>query len=348
VPGNVAQRQEDIMESNHPSGTKLTRRGLVAGAAAGTFALVSEPVSAQRCPAEPPPRTKGPLVWRDMDQQELDDAYDNDVYAFNSKYFGERRVFHNEIAQSVLDKPQRVAYGPTEIEKLDIYRTKRANAPVLVFIHGGAWRVGRSSQFAVYAEPYVKAGANFVVLDFTSVLETNGDIFPLVDQCRRAVAWVYRNAKNFGGNPDELYLISRSTGSHLAACVLINEWEKQGLPRNIVKGAAMGGGTYDLKPVRLSNRSSFVTITDEAEQQLSPIRHVEKIHAPVSVAHGSLETPEYQRQTREFAEALKAAGKPVNLIVAKGYNHYDVGETLGHPYAVVGRAAFEMMKLDRA
>ncbi len=47
--------------------------------------------------------------------------------------------------------------------------------------------------------------------------EANGDLFPMVDQCRRAVAWVYRNAATFGGNPDELYLCSRSSGSHLAS-----------------------------------------------------------------------------------------------------------------------------------
>ena len=72
----------------------------------------------------------------------------------------------------------------------------------MIFIHGGSWRGGRSSQFTVYAEPFVKAGANFVVVDFTNVGETNGDLFPMVDQCRRAVAWVYRNAATFGGNPD--------------------------------------------------------------------------------------------------------------------------------------------------
>ena len=78
------------------------------------------------------------------------------------------------------------------------------------------------------------------------------------------------------------------------------------------------------------------------------MRYIERIHAPVVVAHGSLETPEFQRQARDFAKALEAAGKPVKLIVAKGYNHYEVGETIGHPYAVLGRAALEMMKLDKA
>jgi arylformamidase len=324
---------------------KLSRRALVAGAAAGAVALTGEPASAQRCPAVPPPREKGPRVWLDMDQQDIDEAYDNDVYAFNAKTVGERRVYNNQIVRNILDKPQRVAYGSAEIERLDVYKAKRANAPVLIFIHGGSWRGGRAEQFAVYAEPYVKAGAHFVVLDFTSVRETKGDIFPMVDQCRRAVAWVYRNAASFGGDPNALYTISRSSGSHLASCVLITEWEKQGLPRDIIKGAVLGSGMYDLKPVRMSKRSAFVKFTDAMEQELSAMRHLDKINTPVAVAHGTLETPEFQRQARDFVAALTAAGKPATLISARGYNHYEVGETIGHPYAVLGRAALGMMKL---
>jgi arylformamidase len=333
------------MQHDGPFNGALTRRALVAGAAAGSFALASDPAAAQRCPAEPPARVKGPAVWLDMDQQDIDEAYDNDVYAFNSKTIEQRRVFNNQIAQSILDKPQRVAYGPSEVEKLDIYKTGRANAPIMVFIHGGSWRGGRSSQFTVYAEPFVKAGANYVVLDFTSVRETDGDIFPMVEQVRRGIAWVYRNAASFGGDPNAIYTMSRSSGSHLNSCVLITDWEKQGLPRDIVKGAVMGSGMYDLKPVRLSKRSGFVKFTDAMEQELSAMRHIDKIHTPVVVAHGNLETPEFQRQARDFAAALTAAGKPVKLIVAQGYNHYEVGETIGHPYAVLGRAAMEMMKL---
>jgi arylformamidase len=334
------------MQQDRSLPSQMTRRTLMAGAAVGTFALAGGPAAAQRCPATPPARAKGPLVWMDMDQQDLDEAYDNDVYAFNAKNVLERQGKNNEIALSVIGKPMRVAYGPTEIEKVDIYKCKRANAPIMVFIHGGSWRGGRSAQFAVYAEPFVKAGANFVAVDFTNVRETDGDLFPMVDQCRRALAWVYRNAASFGGNPDALYLCSRSSGSHLASCVVITEWEQQGLPRDILKGAVFGSGMYDLKPVRLSLRSKFVKFTDQTEQRLSALRHIEKIHTPLVLAVGSLETPEFQRQARDFAAALAAAGKPVQLIVATGYNHYEVGETIGNPYAVLGRAAMDMMKLN--
>ena len=72
--------------TDHPlTNPDLTRRALVASAVAGTLAAGSEPAAAQRCMGPPPPHVKGPAVWLDLDQQELDDAYDQDVYAFNAR-----------------------------------------------------------------------------------------------------------------------------------------------------------------------------------------------------------------------------------------------------------------------
>ena len=131
----------------------ISRRTVVAAAAAGTVALASAPASAQRCPPAPP-RTKGPPVWMDLDQQERDEAYDQSVYAFNQRFVQERRDERNALMAKVLGKPERVAYGPAEIEKVDIYKTKRPNAPTMIFLHGGAWRGGRSAQGAYHAEPF--------------------------------------------------------------------------------------------------------------------------------------------------------------------------------------------------
>src|SRR5262249_56530189 len=86
-------------------------------------------------------RTKGRRVWLDMDQKELDDAYDQSVWAPNQSHVSARRVLLSESIRARL-KPERIAYGPTEIEQLDIYKTTRGNAPIQIFIHGGAWRGG--------------------------------------------------------------------------------------------------------------------------------------------------------------------------------------------------------------
>lgn len=293
------------------------------------------------------PRVKGPIVWLDMDQQELDDAYDQTVYAPNREEIRARRVANNAITIGIIGKPERVAYGQADIERVDIYRTKAPKAPVMVYIHGGAWKGGSSSQVAYMAEAFINAGAHFIAVDFNNVNEIGGSIFPMVDQVRRAVAWVYKNAESFGGDPGRVYVTGHSSGGHLASCVAITEWEEMGLPRDTVKGFLLGSGMYDLKAPRLSKRSNYVAFTDAMEQELSAMRHIDRITAPLTITYGSLETPEFQRQGRDFHAALVAAGKPAKLLVGLAYNHFETQETMGSPYGFMGRAALQLMGLAR-
>jgi arylformamidase len=131
--------------------------------------------------------------------------------------------------------------------------------------------------------------------------------------------------------------------------VLTTDWQADfALPADLVKGALCCSGMFDLKPARLSARSAYVKFTDDMEYALSAQRHLDKLNAPVIVAYGTLETPEFQRQSRDFAAALEAAGKPVRLLVAQGYNHFEIIETLANPYGLLGRAALEQMKLAPA
>jgi arylformamidase len=168
----------------------------------------------------------------------------------------------------------------------------------------------------------------------------------MAEQVRRAVAWVYRNARRFGGDPNRIYVSGHSSGGHLAGVILTTDWPKDfNLPSDIVKGGLCISGLFDLKPVRLSARSSYVKFTDEMEQAMSPQRQLDKLNAPLIVAYASLDSREFQRQSRDFAAAVKAAGKPVQLLVAQGYNHVEAPETLGNPYGLLGRAVLEQMKL---
>jgi arylformamidase len=293
----------------------------------------------------PAPRAKGPVVWLDMDQKELDDAYDQEVYAPNRDQVVARRVANSARTRAIIGEPQRAAYGPTEIEKVDIFRTKAPNAPVNIFIHGGAWRRNKASEYSVLAELFVRAGAHCVILDFLNVDEAGGSLFPMADQIRRAIIWVYKNATSFGGDPNRLYLSSHSSGSHFGGVMVTTDWRKENLPADLFKGALLASGMYDLKPVRLSKRSAYVKFTDEMERDLSAQRHIAHLHTPLVLAHGTRETPEFQRQTREFHAAVKAAGKPAELLVGEGYNHFELLETLANPYGLLGRAVLAQMKL---
>jgi arylformamidase len=291
-------------------------------------------------------RVKGPPVWLDMDQQELDAAYDQSKYAANQAQIQERRLAASARARAALGEPLRLAYGASEIERLDVYRTSQANAPINVFIHGGAWRNGRAADFAYLAEIFVRAGAHSVILDFTNIDDAGGNLMTMAAQVRSAVAFVYQNAASFGGDPNRLYVSGHSSGGHLAGTVVAADWRKDfGLPEDVVKGALLCSGMYDLKPVRLSARSNYVKFTDEIEQELSALRHLDRVSCPLIVGYGTCETPEFQRQARDFAAALKAAGKPVQLLVGECYNHFEILETLANPFGLLGRAVLQQMQI---
>jgi arylformamidase len=295
-----------------------------------------------------PESPRGPRVFLDYDQQALDDAYDQAVYAPNRVQVNSRLAVASRLARERLGAPRRVAYGPTGIERLDLYRASAQDAPVVVFIHGGAWQTGTADDHAYAAEAFVRAGAHFVVPDFAAVQDVGGSLFPMVEQVRRAVAWVYRNARDFGGDPGRLHVVGKSSGSHLGGCAAITDWRADfGLPPDTVRGYVLQSGMYDLRGPRLSKRGAYVKFTDEMEEQLSPQRHLDRIVCPIVLAYGSHETPEFQRQSREFAQALRGAGKPVELIYAEGYNHFEIAETLANPYGFVGRAVLEQIGLAR-
>src|SRR5499426_3540084 len=111
-----------------------TRRAVLTAAAGGAAVAASAPARAQQ------PRAKGPLVWLDMDQKALDDAYDQVVYAPNRDQVHKRNGFNSDRVRARLGAPKRIAYGSKPIEQFDLFATDRPNAPINVFVHGGAWR----------------------------------------------------------------------------------------------------------------------------------------------------------------------------------------------------------------
>ena len=286
-----------------------------------------------------------PRVFLDYDQVALDRAYDQAAWASNMQEVLARLAAASEAARARLGEPQRFAYGPTAIERLDVYSAAAPSAPVMVFLHGGAWRGGEARSQAFAAETFVGAGAHWVVPDFATVMDVGLD--GMVAQVRRAVAWVARHAAQFGGDPDRVYVGGHSSGGHLAANVLVTDWAKEfDLPPDVVKGGLCVSGMYELRPVRLSARSSYVPFDDRIEHELSPMRHLERVACPVTVAHAERDSPEFRRQSQEFADALAARGRLRRRVVAPGMNHFEILETLASSDGLLGGEALALMALD--
>ncbi len=332
---------ENIMPEKSLVSRWISRRSMLAT----TAAVVATPAVAQECRLGPPPHHQGPAVFLDYDQLELDASYDQAYYEPLIGQVSKRLASNSEAVRARLGAPQRMSYGPSEIEKLDIYRSKAANAPVFVMIHGGSWQTGAAKDYGFPAETFVHAGAHYAALDFIDIKAASGDLGVMAAQVRRGIAWVCKNAASFGGDPERVYIGGHSSGGHLCGVALITNWPELGLPDNAVKGGLCMSGMYDMEPVRLSWRRSFVHFTDEMAAAMSAQRHIDKLRAPITVTYGTFETPDFQRQSRDFAAAVKAAGKPVDLIEVPNYAHLEMCESLGNPYGPNGRAALALMGL---
>jgi len=321
----------------------VSRRSLLGTAAA----MATTPALAAGCPIGPPPHEKGPRVWMEMDQIELDAAYDQSAYAPLIGQIRKRLASSSETTRARLGEPKRLAYGPTPIEALDLYLARTPNAPIFVFIHGGRWLRGNAKDNGYAADLFVNAGVNYIALDFIQSDAANGDIRPMAEQVRRGIAWVYKNATSLGGDSKRFYVGGHSSGGHLCGVALVTDWQKDfGMPPDMITGGLLMSGIYDLKPARLSaTRSAYIKFDDDMEQSLSSIRHIGMLRAPITVTYGTNETPEFQRQSRDFAAAVKAAGKPVELVEAPNFNHFEMCESLGNPYGPNGLAALKLMKL---
>jgi arylformamidase len=170
------EREARLNGTDLPSDTRIARRAFLGGTLATAAVTAVRPLVAQQLQTHMPPGTapkaKGPLVFLDYDKDEIDAAYTQSLWAPNQAEVDKRNAQQGAAALERLGPPRRLAYGPTEIEKVDIYTTSQPNAPVNVFIHGGAWRASRSADYAYLSETFVDSGAHFIAVDLNSVIET--------------------------------------------------------------------------------------------------------------------------------------------------------------------------------
>ncbi|MEK9752836.1 MAG: alpha/beta hydrolase [Rhodospirillaceae bacterium] len=285
------------------------------------------------------------LVWLNMTQEELDRAYNQADYAPNREQILARYSKNSELMRSRIGEPERLRYGVPEIEGIDLFRTHGRVAPAVIVVHGGAWRSGSAKQYAYLSEIFINAGAHCLIPDFDWVQDRAGDLMPIADQVGRSIAWICTHADELKIDSKRIFLCAHSSGSHLAASVLTGYKDRiAGLADHSIKAALLCSGMYDLKPVRMSARSNYVAFTDESEHLLSPMRHLDNLTTPLILAHGTLETPEFQRQTADFAAAIEKHGMLIEAIVAEYCNHFEILETLANPYGLLGRAALRMIE----
>jgi len=226
---------------------------------------------------------------------------------------------------------------------LDIYTADRPGGPVLVYIHGGYWRTGSKDDNCNFAPTFVERGATVVLVEYDLCPKVT--VTDIVRQTRASIAWVYRNIIRYSGNPSKLYVSGHSAGGHLTAMALAHDWDKEGLPRNLIKGAVATSGVYDLDMVMHISVNEQVRMTPEIAKENSPSLHPPLPTCPVIVAVGGAEPKGWQQMSEDYFRLCKECGLDCEYLVVPGANHYTMSEHLADASSPLAQAMFKQMGL---
>ncbi len=225
-------------------------------------------------------------------------------------------------------------WGPGTDETLDFFPAARADAPLLVFIHGGYWQELSKEESLFAGADCTAAGVAYAAINYT--LAPAARLDQIVDQCRRALAWLAAQGGQLGFDPARIHVAGSSAGAHLAAMMLT--------PRPVpLAGLVLLSGVFDLAPLAGTYIDEPLRLTADDIAGLSPRRLDPGAPLPVLVAWGENETGEFKRQSRDYAAHLRAAGFVVAADEMPAVNHFDIVFGLGDPATKLGRAVMDQI-----
>ena len=275
----------------------------------------------------------------------LDAQYNNRArvpdYAAALASWAEASALARRGSTPVLD----VAYGNGPAESLDVFPAAQADAPVLVFVHGGYWRALDKSDVSFVAPAFNASGAMVVVPNYALCPAVS--VEQIVLQMTQAVAWTWRNARRHGGDPSRIALAGHSAGGHLVTMLLSCRWKEVGddLPPNPLSGALSISGLYDLEPIRHTPfLQADLRLTPSSVARLSPAFFPRPKNGRLYAAVGQDESDEFLRQNLLIRDVWGPTAVPVCETVP-GCNHFTVLNSLVDPAGRVHELALRLLGL---
>jgi len=232
-------------------------------------------------------------------------------------------------------------------QTLDIYAPPKAsNRPIVFWIHGGGWVRGDKSEVKVKPAAFVDQGYVFVAINYRFV--PNATIKEITGDVAKALHWVHRNAGQYDGDPNSIFVMGHSAGAQLAALVCIDDRyaKAEGLSLRIVKGCVpVDGETYDVatqvkmaeavqqRPYFDSHRRKFGH--EAALEDMSAVTHVARDRGipPFLIVHVA-DYPESRTGLQSHLLATRLihhGGVSATVLSVPGKTHVTLDSDLGTP-----------------
>jgi arylformamidase len=240
-------------------------------------------------------------------------------------------------------------YGDQPAQRLDLFvpPAKGPGAPLpplLVFIHGGYWQELSKNSSLFGAPGALDAGFAYAAIDYT--LAPHASIGAIAIECRNALRWLHAHGAALGFDASRILVAGSSAGAHLAAMCCVRGWtEDHDLPSDLPAAGVLVSGVYELEPLIGTSIDKALSLTARDAARWSPIRLPLGTFPPAVVCWGEIETDEFERQSRAFADAVAAAGAPrPALFEVPARNHFDVILDLSERGTLLGDATLRILE----
>jgi arylformamidase len=251
-------------------------------------------------------------------------GYNNRAAVADHPQWLARFASSSEEARAALAPKLDLRYGPGPKETLDLFVPAGKSRGTFVFLHGGYWRALDKSDFSFVAAPFVAQGLVVAVVNYDLCPDVT--IAAIVEECKRAVAWITREGRTHGAHADRMVVGGHSAGGHLVAMLYLADWSRAGFAHEPFAAGVSLSGVHDLAPLVQFSFNADFRLDDAEAARMSPVRFAPRSNAPLVIAVGADETSEFIRQTRVLWDAWPANRPPGAKapLVIPGRHHFSV------------------------
>ena len=280
------------------------------------------------------------MDWRSFDAVSLEKAYNPQKSVENFSQFQTHRTAISRECRKNMKSYLDVAYGPNELQKIDIYPANNFS-PVHLFFHGGYWRTQDKKNFAFLARTLVPQGVTTIIVNYDLCPKVSLD--EVVESSRNAIEWTYKNVEKYNGDPNRISVSGNSAGAHLCSMLLATDWKNRGFPQHIISGAVLFSGIYDPEPTRWIPVNEEIGLTAETAARNNSMKYEPTVECPIWIGAGGLEPWLWLQQTFNYSQHLRRHGYDPEVHILPNHHHFSIMDEMLDHNKIIAQAVLKRL-----